>query len=128
MEHTLLKVFNVAWTGSPAQELAFLKMRRHRKFFALLTSRVVFNLLCVRHPNRRVLIFNCTNGRSGSSFLDIVVTQALALSVKHGHKEHRDGAFDHVIFCSNVTYADGNFKGGVLTLSVPPLVSTNMIF
>lgn len=30
----------------------------------------------------------------------------------HDSNENLDGFFDHVIFCTNVTYADGHFKGG----------------
>ena len=33
---------------------------------------------------------------------------------KHGRTEDVATLFDQVIFCANVTYADGNFKGGML--------------
>ena len=31
---------------------------------------------------------------------------------KHGRSEEAGALFDQVIFCANVTYADGTFKGG----------------
>ncbi|KDQ20498.1 hypothetical protein BOTBODRAFT_26515 [Botryobasidium botryosum FD-172 SS1] len=68
---------------------------------------------------KRVLIFNCTKGRSGSEFLGTIlehISQQLRL---YGSQQLQDaegtlphGAFfDHVIFCANVTYANGSFKG-----------------
>jgi hypothetical protein len=33
-----------------------------------------------------------------------------------GEKTGSDSFFDHVIFCTNVTYADGHFKGGRLSV------------
>lgn len=33
-----------------------------------------------------------------------------------GAKTSSDSFFDHVIFCTNVTYADGHFKGGRLSV------------
>ena len=32
---------------------------------------------------------------------------------KHGRSEEGGALFDQVIFCANVTYADGTFKGGM---------------
>ncbi|KAG7096792.1 hypothetical protein E1B28_004202 [Marasmius oreades] len=67
----------------------------------------------------RVLVFNCTSGRSGSSFLstmhDVVCTQ-----LKH-HKTHINARdfFDRVIFCTNVTYANGKFKGDLAAVAIP---------
>lgn len=31
---------------------------------------------------------------------------------KFGHTDEAGALFDQVIFCANVTYADGGFKGG----------------
>jgi len=57
------------------------------------------------------LIFNCTSGRSGEIFLRQVQETIRAQLLKY--KRDIDGdLFDHVIFCANVTYADGHFKGG----------------
>ncbi|EGN93006.1 hypothetical protein SERLA73DRAFT_190127 [Serpula lacrymans var. lacrymans S7.3] len=67
----------------------------------------------------RVLIFNCTNGRSGTSFLGSIITKARAQLQLHGVKETTEELFDHVIFCSNVTYADGGFKGDLTSLAMP---------
>ncbi|KAF9534183.1 tetrahydrofolylpolyglutamate synthase [Crepidotus variabilis] len=66
---------------------------------------------------RRVLIFNCTSGRSGSGFLrQIRETARLRLSL---YKRDIDAEFfDHVIFCTNVTYADGHFKGDLTTKAI----------
>ncbi|KZP00012.1 tetrahydrofolylpolyglutamate synthase [Calocera viscosa TUFC12733] len=63
----------------------------------------------------RVLIFNCTNGRSGQTLLGALLSTAASQLKKLQRVEVeptlRDGFFDHVIFCTNVTYADGAFKG-----------------
>ena len=60
----------------------------------------------------RILIFNCTSGRSGSSFLSSIhVKVSELLRISH-RSDDADSFFDHVIFCTNVTYADGKFKGG----------------
>ncbi|KAI5123423.1 hypothetical protein M0805_006128 [Coniferiporia weirii] len=60
----------------------------------------------------RVLVFNCTHGRSGPSFLSTVLAKVKAQLAAHQRSDIAPGLFfDHVIFCSNVTYADGGFKG-----------------
>lgn len=56
----------------------------------------------------RVLIFNCTSGRSGETFL-AVIKEAI---VSQFPLKSDSVFFDHVIFCTNVTYANGNSKGG----------------
>lgn len=61
---------------------------------------------------QRILIFNCTSGRSGSSFLGSMLAKAATQLQLHQSNEVSDGLFDHVIFCTNVTYADGGFKSG----------------
>ncbi|CAA7259893.1 unnamed protein product [Cyclocybe aegerita] len=65
----------------------------------------------------RVLIFNCTSGRSGESFLGrMIETTRLRLAL---HKGEKDAVlFNHVIFCTNVTYADGHFKGDLTTKAI----------
>lgn len=64
------------------------------------------------HRPLRVLIFNCTNGRSGEIFLRTMFDEVkLRLSACQSPEE-ASHFFDQVIFCSNVTYADGHFKGG----------------
>ncbi|KAG2154928.1 FolC bifunctional protein [Suillus bovinus] len=55
------------------------------------------------HPPR-VLIFNCTSGPILQK-----IEERLAI---HGSREKKEEFFAKVIFCSNVTYASGNFKGG----------------
>ena len=37
---------------------------------------------------------------------------------KHGRSEEGGALFDQVIFCANVTYADGTFKGGTYSVQV----------
>ncbi|KAG8900862.1 Folylpolyglutamate synthetase, partial [Tulasnella sp. 403] len=63
----------------------------------------------------RVLIFNCTSGRSGSKFLKTVLDNMQRQVEKYQpdivDSQVSKGFFDHVIFCSNVTYADGQSKG-----------------
>ncbi|KAI6047438.1 Mur ligase [Pisolithus marmoratus] len=59
----------------------------------------------------RVLIFNCTSGRSGPAFLGTILEKTRELLLRQGREETPENFFSHVIFCSNVTYADGHFKG-----------------
>lgn len=59
----------------------------------------------------RVLIFNCTSGRSGPAFLGAILDKTRELLLRQGREEKAEEFFGHVIFCSNVTYADGHFKG-----------------
>lgn len=63
-------------------------------------------------PMSRVLIFNCTHGRSAMSLLDSVLTKLSAQLQLHTQEDGTSSFFDHVIFCTNVTYQDGGFKGG----------------
>lgn len=67
-----------------------------------------------RRTAERVLIFNCTNGRSAFELLSALLeagrktkTHAKAVSL-----EDVGSWFDQVVFCTNVTYTDGHFKGG----------------
>lgn len=60
----------------------------------------------------RVLIFNCTHGRSGASFLETVLAKVATQLQLHSSVEAPYAFFDKVLFCTNVTYADGHFKGG----------------
>ncbi|OBZ76075.1 Folylpolyglutamate synthase [Grifola frondosa] len=66
-----------------------------------------------------VLIFNCTNGRSGKSFLAAMLAKAAAQLQLYGRSDDASQFFDHVVFCTNVTYADGGFKGDLTTLAIP---------
>lgn len=59
-------------------------------------------------PN--VLVFNCSGGRAAESLLGSLLeagSQTSGLS-----KEELGQTFDTVIFCTNVTYVSGAFKGG----------------
>ncbi|KZV77182.1 FolC bifunctional protein [Peniophora sp. CONT] len=67
----------------------------------------------------RVLIFNCTHGRSGQRFLGTMMAKAAEQLQLHGSQEDAPKLFDHVIFCANVTYADGHFKGDLTAVSIP---------
>lgn len=72
------------------------------------------NLLLSSHP-KRILIFNCTSGRSAVAFINTLLENIAAQLEKHGLTSilaDHPGLFDAVIFCTNVTYADGHFKGG----------------
>jgi folylpolyglutamate synthase len=51
-------------------------------------------------------VFNCTSGRSAESLLKAL------LSAGGADPSTRGNSFDHVVFCTNVTYSDGGFKGG----------------
>lgn len=67
----------------------------------------------------RVLIFNCTHGRSAKSLLGAVVSRIGAQLQVHASAEDPGLFFDHIIFCTNVTYADGGFKGDLTAVSMP---------
>ncbi|KDR83602.1 hypothetical protein GALMADRAFT_235873 [Galerina marginata CBS 339.88] len=67
----------------------------------------------------RFLIFNCTSGRSGETFLGTVKDTVLSQILLHQRVvEDITMFFDHVIFCTNVTYADGHFKGDLTTKAI----------
>lgn len=59
---------------------------------------------------KRILIFNCTSGRSSQTFLKTIDGKIVAWAKERGQSSSR--FFDHVVFCTNVTYADGRFKDG----------------
>lgn len=57
-----------------------------------------------------VLVFNCSGGRAGEVLLGALLKSGAKTS---GVEEGQVGkAFKEVIFCTNVTYTDGHFKGG----------------
>jgi folylpolyglutamate synthase len=65
------------------------------------------------------LVFNCTNGRSGESFLGIALKTINERLQELNTRLKADDFFDRVIFCTNVTYADGHFKGDLTTIAIP---------
>ncbi|KAK7470479.1 Folylpolyglutamate synthetase [Stygiomarasmius scandens] len=67
----------------------------------------------------RVLIFNCTSGRSGPSFLGGINQKIISQLETYKSPENVANFFDEVIFCANVTYADGAFKGDLTAVSIP---------
>ncbi|KAH9938593.1 FolC bifunctional protein [Fomitopsis serialis] len=67
----------------------------------------------------RVLIFNCTNGRSAHALLETAVAKIAAQLQLHGEAKDANSFFDYVIFCTNVTYTDGGFKGDLTSKSIP---------
>ena len=53
--------------------------------------------------------------------LSSVLTKLSAQLQSHTEEDQEDGEssfFDHVIFCTNVTYQDGGFKGGEHLLDI----------
>ena len=60
----------------------------------------------------RLLIFNCTSGRSGKEFLATILDTIDVQLRQQGVEYSSKGFFDHVIFCTNMTYMDGGFKPG----------------
>ncbi|KAF9008938.1 Mur ligase [Cyathus striatus] len=68
----------------------------------------------------RILIFNCTSGRSGQSFLETIYnkTEKLLAAYRSFSSDTAVSFFDHIIFCSNVTYADGHFKGDLTAKAI----------
>ncbi|THV08397.1 FolC bifunctional protein [Dendrothele bispora CBS 962.96] len=67
----------------------------------------------------RVLIFNCTSGRSGPSFLGGINQKIISQLEAYKSSEDVTTFFDEVVFCANVTYADGAFKGDLTAVSIP---------
>ncbi|BGP34255.1 Folylpolyglutamate synthetase [Rhodotorula toruloides] len=61
----------------------------------------------------RFLIFNCTSGRSGSELLSSLLS---ALSPSSSSELAQP--FDHVVFCTNTTFASGNSKGDLTSNAV----------
>lgn len=63
-----------------------------------------------------MLIFNCTSGRSARGLLAALLDAAKKGLQAQGQTNDGDDAilkwFDKVVFCTNVTYTDGGFKGG----------------
>lgn len=76
-------------------------------------SETLFTRACQSRPTR-FLIFNCTKGRSGLNLISVILDKTKELLLQHDSEEKVESFFDTVIFCSNVTYADGHFKGGEL--------------
>ncbi|KDQ64642.1 hypothetical protein JAAARDRAFT_28281 [Jaapia argillacea MUCL 33604] len=71
-------------------------------------------------PTTRVLIFNCTHGRSGPAFLGGILAKIAAQLKLHGREDEKvETFFDTVIFCANVTYADGGFKSDLTAIAIP---------
>ncbi len=58
----------------------------------------------------RILLFNCTSGRSASQLLAALL-QGLGGGTS-ASPAALGKSFDQVVFCTNVTYNDGVFKGG----------------
>ncbi|KAF8517828.1 tetrahydrofolylpolyglutamate synthase [Gautieria morchelliformis] len=71
-----------------------------------------------REMTTRLLIFNCTSGRSGGEFLaamlDTVDVQLRHHTIGGSSKDF----FDHVVFCTNVTYVDGGSKPDFVSLNI----------
>ncbi|KAF9226599.1 FolC bifunctional protein [Gyrodon lividus] len=66
----------------------------------------------------RVLIFNCTSGRSGEEFLGTIFNGTKTQLSTFESPEAASTFFDQVIFCSNVTYTDGHFKGDLTSVAI----------
>jgi len=72
-----------------------------------------------------VLLFNISGGRNGYPFLDGVLKKMSENLTKYGSSEKAEAFFDEVIFCTNVTYADGHFKGGTCRVLLISSVTEN---
>ncbi|KAJ3548458.1 hypothetical protein NMY22_g1254 [Coprinellus aureogranulatus] len=66
----------------------------------------------------RILIFNCTSGRSGDTFLGTALETVRAKLSSLGSPERVETFFDKVIFCTNITYTDGHFKGDLTNKTI----------
>ncbi|KIJ70094.1 hypothetical protein HYDPIDRAFT_172002 [Hydnomerulius pinastri MD-312] len=72
----------------------------------------------------RVLIFNCTSGRSGEAFLKTIMEETQKQLKLSESGEDAKTFFDQVIFCSNVTYVDGHFKGDLTSVAISTATHT----
>jgi len=66
-----------------------------------------------REAQPNVLIFNCSGGRAGEVLLKALLEAGAQTAGSTSEDLGRQ--FDTIIFCTNVTYTDGNFKGGKLS-------------
>jgi folylpolyglutamate synthase len=64
-----------------------------------------------------VLIFNCSGGRAAETLLGSLLDAGAKAAGKS--LEELGQGFEEVVFCTNVTFADGNFKGGKLISAFP---------
>ncbi|KAL1411354.1 Folylpolyglutamate synthetase [Vanrija albida] len=67
-------------------------------------------------PN--VLVFNCSGGRQGETLLGALLDAGAATSGVS--REGLGKTFDTVVFCTNVTYTDGGFKGDLTSAAIDP--------
>jgi folylpolyglutamate synthase len=73
-------------------------------------------MLTLIREAKRVLIFNCTHGRSGTTLLGALLDSFRTKLDAYNSETTLDAFFDDVIFCTNITYSDGTFKGGTQPL------------
>jgi len=66
-----------------------------------------------------VLIFNCSGGRAAETLLASLLEAGAETSGKT--LEQLGAGFEEVVFCTNVTFADGGFKGGMSLSYYPSL-------
>lgn len=109
MVHILSKASSAAYNGLWVLTLGYILNLRVYFVFNLTEFANVFN----SGDTIRVLVFNCTSGRSGASFLSSMHSTISTQLDLHRRTETSESFFTHVIFCTNVTYADGHFKGGM---------------
>jgi folylpolyglutamate synthase len=79
---------------------------------------------------RRVLIFNCTSGRSAPSLLKSILDEIEGKLAKETSPAGASGTagpyplarafFNKVLFCTNITYSDGGSKGDLVSKAVDP--------
>lgn len=71
-----------------------------------------------RPPTPNVLVFNCSGGRAGETLLGALLdagAKTAGLS-----REELGATFQKVIFCTNVTYSSGEFKGDLTAHAIDP--------
>ena len=95
--------------------------RRRTSSRAVCVSRDILYTMQNAHFRRRkqvrVLIFNITHGRSGTAFLNTMKTSIINQLQLNGRSEDVQSFFDHVIFCTNITYANGGYKSGMFPVN-----------
>lgn len=71
-----------------------------------------------RPPAPNVLVFNCSGGRAGETLLGALLdagAKTAGLS-----REELGRTFSKVVFCTNVTYSSGEFKGDLTAHAIDP--------
>lgn len=71
-----------------------------------------------RPPTPNVLVFNCSGGRAGETLLGALLDAGAKTA--NLSREELGKTFIKVVFCTNVTYSSGEFKGDLTAHAIDP--------